>query len=590
MVKALRYYPLPTKTSIRLVNLWPSKQHDDQIVCQFRIADLRDNPKYYALSYTWGAPNPAVKIICNEQPIDVTPSLAAALRRLRYEDYQHLLWVDAICINQSDQEERSLQVAMMKEIYDSASHVYIWLGEEEKGVDKRVRHMLEYITFGYRLDVEIFEGKVPFIPPSTELTRSRRLKFDSAGWAALVKFFSHPWFKRIWVMQEAAASTAHMVYYGSEMIDWADVCYSALYLQGANYPTMIPGLGNLTVPTITYLYRRHSLLDLLHLTAHSKASEPRDKIFALLGLSIEGLELDNYPSLKPDYGKSIVEVYADVVHHLVRNPHNGHNSKLGVLSLVQHDIDDMMNSENWFPSWIPRWDKDRPSKSIGFSSSSKAYHASNNEPVQISDVKPKTKLMLRGLCVDMITTVNEFPHFLEKPANRRSAIHVLWTEILSSSKRYPNGDSVLKALAMVMLSGFSDDTILGTSSFDSANISYHLLHALELDIESVTGRSLGTATMSKKTREASEPPPFRFFCGDRLFLITTKGYIGLGPATMQPGDLVCILFGGITPFILRAKDDYYTLVGEAYVYGLMEGEAIREWQSGRLIEEWYLLR
>jgi hypothetical protein len=59
---------------------------------------------------------------------------------------------------------------------------------------------------------------------------------------------------------------------------------------------------------------------------------------------------------------------------------------------------------------------------------------------------------------------------------------------------------------------------------------------------------------------------------------------------MQPGDLVCILFGGITPFILRAKDDYYALVGDAYVYGLMEGEAIREWQSGRLIEEWYHLR
>src|SRR5436305_919937 len=52
MVKALRYYPLPTKTSIRLLNVRPSKHLDDQIVCQFRIAGLRDNPKYRALSYT----------------------------------------------------------------------------------------------------------------------------------------------------------------------------------------------------------------------------------------------------------------------------------------------------------------------------------------------------------------------------------------------------------------------------------------------------------------------------------------------------------------------------------------------------------
>jgi hypothetical protein len=98
MAKTLRYYPLPTMTSNRLLNLWPSKHLDDQILCQTRIVDLRDSPKYHALSYTWVAPNPAVQIFCNEQPVDVTPSLAASLRRLRYERHQHLLWVDAICL------------------------------------------------------------------------------------------------------------------------------------------------------------------------------------------------------------------------------------------------------------------------------------------------------------------------------------------------------------------------------------------------------------------------------------------------------------------------------------------------------------
>jgi hypothetical protein len=226
---------------------------------------------------------------------------------------------------------------------------------------------------------------------------------------------------------------------------------------------------------------------------------------------------------------------------------------------------------------------------IGFSSSSKAYNASNNLDVQILDAKEKTKLILKGLCVDIVTTVDKFPHHLDKPASRRSAIHVLWKELFSSLKRCPNGDSVLKALAMVMLAGFSDDTILGTSAFDSANVSWHLLHVLEQDIESVTGRLRNRARRPEQPRNTPDAPPFRFFCGDRLLFITTKGYIGLGPGTMYPGDLVCILFGGITPFILRANGDHYALVGEAYVHGLMDGEAIRELQNGRLIEEWFHL-
>jgi hypothetical protein len=225
-------------------------------------------------------------------------------------------WYNALCINQSDQEERSLQVAIMKELYDSADHVFIWLGEEEKGVDRRVRQMLEHISFAYEVVTDALDGRITFQPPSADRIKSYCANYDSADWVALVKFFSHPWFERVWVIQEAAASAPHMVYYGNELVDWSDVCNTSMFFQAASYPSIIPGLDNLIIPTMTHYTRfrsRYSLLDLLHLTAHSKASEPRDKIFALTGLSLEGLELENYPSLKPDYGKSLVVVYADVV-------------------------------------------------------------------------------------------------------------------------------------------------------------------------------------------------------------------------------------------------------------------------------------
>jgi hypothetical protein len=104
-----------------------------------------------------------------------------------------------------------------------------------------------------------------------------------------------------------------------------------MFFQSANYPSIISELDITTVPTIAWYYGRtagyprSSLLTLLHLTSLSKATEPRDKIFALFGLSLEGLEREKYPRLKPDYAKPVVDIYADVVRHLIQNPHAGHN-------------------------------------------------------------------------------------------------------------------------------------------------------------------------------------------------------------------------------------------------------------------------
>jgi hypothetical protein len=72
---------------------------------------------------------------------------------------------------------------------------------------------------------------------------------------------------------------------------------------------------------------------------------------------------------------------------------------------------------------------------------------------------------------------------------------------------------------------------------------------------------------------------------NRSFFRTQKGYMGLGPNVIEIGDLVCILFGGHVPFILRPKNGYFLLVGEAYVHGIMEGEAFEKWQAGELKEQ-----
>jgi hypothetical protein len=66
--------------------------------------------------------------------------------------------------------------------------------------------------------------------------------------------------------------------------------------------------------------------------------------------------------------------------------------------------------------------------------------------------------------------------------------------------------------------------------------------------------------------------------------------MGLGPANVQTGDMVCILFGCPRPLLLRKFENSYLLVGDAYVYGMMRGEMIAEYEAGKLAEEQFVIK
>ena len=125
------YQPLPTGESIRLLRLQPGPR-DELISCNLQPANFNDNlPAYEALSYVWGSSSDTRSIICNGREIAVTRNLRNALRRLRRRDSTRLIWVDAICINQRNDEERGHQVRHMGSIYQCATRVLIWLGKDE---------------------------------------------------------------------------------------------------------------------------------------------------------------------------------------------------------------------------------------------------------------------------------------------------------------------------------------------------------------------------------------------------------------------------------------------------------------------------
>jgi Heterokaryon incompatibility protein (HET) len=124
------YQPLNiAERQIRLVTLQPGKFHHE-IVCNIYMVSLDRNPSYEALSYVWGDPRITQSIQVDGMPFDITLNLVAALRRLRYSNNYRRLWVDAICINQGDLDERSSQVAIMSGIYKQTEGAILWVGDD----------------------------------------------------------------------------------------------------------------------------------------------------------------------------------------------------------------------------------------------------------------------------------------------------------------------------------------------------------------------------------------------------------------------------------------------------------------------------
>jgi hypothetical protein len=132
---------LDSSRMIRIFELLPSALKWSGIQTSLRAVPLDDVPIYEALSYTWGTERPVHRICCNGQAFAIRPNLFQALRRLRYRTKPRVLWIDAICIDQDNTDEKNLQIPLMRRIYMSASQVLVWLGEEANDSPKAMALM-----------------------------------------------------------------------------------------------------------------------------------------------------------------------------------------------------------------------------------------------------------------------------------------------------------------------------------------------------------------------------------------------------------------------------------------------------------------
>jgi hypothetical protein len=137
------YKNLTLPRSIRLIHFPPSTEPDNRLTCMLKEVSLDSNPTFQAISYTWGEAIFPCDLICDSHTINVTQNLHDALSHFRDSGQELTIWIDAICINQFNEDEKSQQIPLMAEIYRKASNVLIWLGVESDGSTEAMQYWHE---------------------------------------------------------------------------------------------------------------------------------------------------------------------------------------------------------------------------------------------------------------------------------------------------------------------------------------------------------------------------------------------------------------------------------------------------------------
>jgi hypothetical protein len=195
------YTPL-VPGEIRL--LWPLNEADG-LTWSLRAVSLNDpNLAFDALSYTWGTQNGTFPMVCNSQTLQVHHNLFSALPYLATRHGttgDRPIWIDAVCINQKDQPEKSIHIHRMNQIYRRAETVWVWLGvsSEQDRIPEAIA-LLPHIARTAHRCMELRDS------PSLlqEYNRSQLQGFEPALWKAVLHILSNQWFHRVWVVQEAS--------------------------------------------------------------------------------------------------------------------------------------------------------------------------------------------------------------------------------------------------------------------------------------------------------------------------------------------------------------------------------------------------
>ncbi|KAL8673283.1 MAG: hypothetical protein Q9168_002281 [Polycauliona sp. 1 TL-2023] len=627
-----RYCPLPpvadpgnTPTFTRLLLLAPGTARDS-LRGSLVIVDIQNAPSFEALSYCWGSDPAEQPLLCHGQPLSIRRSLELALRSLRLPDQPRALWVDALCIDQSSTEERSRQVAYMRLVYKSAARTIIWLGIKTPGI----HHV-------FHLSQTIAEIKVATATAYTHINDTSPDPVERELDTITEILDAHP---QVEVVVSASCiakcedleidfisilSTAiHVSLRRTSPVEGVPLAlWNAIYLMKQPGGSRLPGLSKHDIQESI-----GPILSVAMGTRDFKATDPRDKIFSILGIADEGLipvlasttvvasdpsslsmrlwkraqrgltglfesinqagpnlDLVRPEALRADYSKGVVEVYRDFARFMMRNP----PGLLTVLSCVQHLGDSLSDS---FPSWVPKWHQPRSVSPIGAIPGFLAglcddrfphFAVLHDSPLTNPSFYPNT-LSLDGYFVDRIVALSIIIQLskFEWPPVEDWYREIFGTRMLPLSRQLSQeGDLPQLAFCKTLSAGLVGPLVGahmhplhldGKHAMAEHEFQAHADAAAYLMRYQTSNSGLPSTELASLSEAASTGSLQRYLMGlyrvaiNRRVYRTQSGLLGLGPKVMKRGDEVCVLFGASVPFVLRRVDDHHLFAGDTYIH------------------------
>ncbi|KAL4724357.1 hypothetical protein ACLX1H_008971 [Fusarium chlamydosporum] len=589
--------------SFRLISLDPGHSESPLTLRLFNTS-LHDAPPYEAVSYVWGDASKAASVEALNDgetvaaQIAVTYNCHEALRRLRRPASSRILWIDSICIDQASPTEKNHQLNLMVKIYQMASQVLIYLGEGSDVTEVA----MEFIS---QLDRPSDYGERSTVPEMSNTILDVR--------AAVGCLFELPWFYRVWVLQEVVFAQKATVICGDHDLEWEsfmEFYHSNIgnrWVEKLPYSVVYAASWKNYVPYLAYGER---LLKALRDTRFCGATDPRDRLYAILPLidreheemrsanellklrweldEKEIHELDmrqQFLRIQPNYNNSTKQVYTDLAVMLLQ---------VVGLDLLTYVISDpsIPGLSSWVPDWTthsPYWAAKAPrvprhKPFAGFPEGPSQFiwgwkalypHLINTWTCSLytRNDETSTQLHTRGISIGKIVRLGDLCDI----GNDYFPIGQ-WTSILPDSSYLRSRDT-------------SDDDDGGADSWPQGDTLSPFATTLAMndvvypkavnDVITYIRRYNGETTEENEDEYNSFGTPSRDdnkgiplkerfahgasydkqalwilkHCDGKRLIILDDGSIGLAPDRAKVGDELFVIEGASTPFALRSLDN-----------------------------------
>lgn len=585
---------------------------------------------YDAVSWCWGNLSERSRIKLAGNVVDIPMNAEILLRELCIRQSSTRIWLDAVCINQADLDERGQQVALMRDIYSKAQRVLIWLGSEcsttASGVESvraLYRHCCGETQGLYNLRIHLYSQT------GSPRRTTERLP-EHIDWPAIQGLYSSEWFTRLWVVQETVVARDAVAFCGHYKIAWSVLSVAAQWMRHRRYAreeycgSTICGVENiLKIHELTG--RRPQLSTLLHLSTSFQSSEPLHKVYGVLGLLHQDtpdtyLEVRHgFTKIVPDYRRSLQDLYT---HATVRAIAADRELRLlyWAQALVPPSHETSVHST--FPSWVPRydwehngtlgspafleWRADRAADA-GRSFAFRSHWAGDVLRVagvvvdELVDVSCKLDVGAFQSWDQLVETVSEMCSMASHhvPSYLRMTDHLLRTfaktlaahtdkddtdtRFFEDSMSEPELAQDLETLSIATSHVRADTDSTFHTDFSAfihrcgsmSSTSDRLPQVDLINAASVRNRRRAASTGSTYGESDRFHQAVSKYSINRALLVTKGHRLGMGPSNALGGDRLCILFGGRHPFILRQEGEYWKLIGDAFVETIMEvGQAL----------------